>query len=88
MGGQERRLQLLHLREGGERRRDVVDRRPEGGILHRVGLGLDQDDFALLLGLFREAGIDDLVGPGGLADVAVVGLEVLRSNRLADEERR
>jgi hypothetical protein len=85
--GLEGRVELRDLREPVERLGDVLDRCLEGRILRRQRLGLDQDDLALLVGIVDEPGVDDLVGLAGFADVGLVVLEVLGSDRVADCER-
>ena len=57
------------------------DDRLERRIVGLQGLGLDQDDLALLLVGLGEAGLDDLGRGAGLADGEVVVLEVLRADR-------
>ena len=68
----ERRVELPHLRVRVERLHDVLDCGLERRIVGGEGLGLDQDDLALLVGRLREARFDDLVRGGGLADGEVV----------------
>jgi hypothetical protein len=48
--GLERRVELAHLGNRSERLGDVLDRGLERGVGRRQGLGLDQDDLALLVG--------------------------------------
>ena len=84
----ERRVELADLRHRVERLGDVLDRGLERRIGRLQGLGLDQDDLALLVGGLREAGLDDLGRGAGLADGEVVVLEVLRADRAADDDGR
>ena len=86
MADGQRRLELPHLREALEGRGDVFDRRAEGGIVGGLRVGLDQDPLDLLVGLLREGLLDDRVGPSGLPDDEIALLEVLGSDRPADDD--
>ena len=82
----EGRVELPHLRVRVERLHDILDCGLERRIVGGKGFGLDQDDLGLLVGRLREAGLDDLVCGGGLADGEVVLLEVLGADLAADDD--
>jgi hypothetical protein len=82
----ERALEVLDVGVVLDRVHDVVDRRAEGGRVHRQLRALHEHEFRLRIRL-REALLEDQVGPVRLAGAVVLVLEVLRSYFGAEHER-
>ena len=80
MSGVEGRAHVLDRGISGDRALDVLDRGAEGRILHRLARALNEHEFGLRIDL-RERVLEDLVGLVRLADVCILGLDVLRCRR-------